>query len=81
VARKWSDLRPPAPVRKAEVEEPIETVIARLAGTHDGRRLFEFLMEEGLRPTPVGAPDSLVREADGARRLVDRLRDMATVKP
>jgi hypothetical protein len=80
VARKWSDMRPPAPVRTVQVEDPIETVIARLSGTHDGRRLFEFLMEEALRPTPVGAPDSLVREADGARRLVDRLRDMASVK-
>lgn len=80
MARKWADLRPPAPVRTVQVEDPIETVVARLAGTHDGRRLFEFLMEESLRPSPVNAPDSLVREADGARRLVDRLRDMASVK-
>lgn len=80
MARKWSDIRPPVATRKVEAEEPIETVIARLAGTHDGRRLFEFLMEEALRPCPVGSTDAMAREADGARRLVDRLRDMASVR-
>jgi len=66
--------------QKPDAEEPIETVIARLAGTPDGRRLFTFLLEEAVSGNPPNATDAALREAEGARRLVMKLREMAQPK-
>ena len=78
--RKWSDIRPQIVVRPPSVEEPIETVVARLAGQPDGRRLMEWMLEEVLVGSHPNASDAWLREAEGARRLVMRIREMAAVK-
>lgn len=77
--RKFSDLRgrEPAPARDPD-EDTIERVIARLACTRDGARLAAWLRDEAQRPQHIGASDAQLREAEGARRLADRILEMAS---
>ncbi|WP_338575718.1 hypothetical protein V8J38_11170 [Brevundimonas olei] len=77
--RKFSDLRgrETAPSHDPD-EDTIERVIARLARTHDGLLLAAWLRDEAQRPLHVGATDAQLREAEGARRLADRILEMAT---
>jgi hypothetical protein len=79
LSRKWSDLRPTVVPPRPNVEEPIETVVLRLSGTADGRRLFEYLMEKALEPVPVNVSEAQLREADGVRRMVQALRQMTVI--
>ena len=76
--RKFSDLRgrDASPARDPD-EDTIERVIARLARTHDGVLLAAWLRDEAQKPLHIGATDAQLREAEGARRLADRILEMA----
>jgi|GEM_PF-6915917 len=77
--RKFADIRgrEPAPAREPD-EDTIERVIARLARTHDGILLAAWLRDEAQKPQHIGASDAQLREAEGARRLADRILEMAS---
>ncbi len=77
--RKFADIRgrEPAPARDPD-EDTIERVIARLARTHDGILLAAWLRDEAQKPQHIGASDAQLREAEGARRLADRILEMAS---
>lgn len=60
----------------ASQDEPIEAVVRRLflAGV-DGPRVLAWMQDEVSRPTPLGCSEAVLREAEGARRFVQRLVD------
>lgn len=80
VSRKWSDIRPVIVPKAPSAEEPIETVVQRLAGQPDGRRLLDWMLETVLAGSHPNASDQTLREAEGARRFALQIREMATVK-
>jgi hypothetical protein len=66
--------RPAAPVSTGE-QEPIESVIRRLFVTSaDGHRVLAWMLEETGRTTALNAPEAVLRDAEGARRLVEKIR-------
>lgn len=73
--RRFADLR--ARPEKPEADpgrEPIEIAMRRCFTTADGERALDWLVSEASRLTPENCPESVLREAEGARRLVARLR-------
>jgi len=76
--RRFADIRGREPAQARDPDEDtIERVIARLSRTHDGILLAAWLRDEAQRPLHVGATDAQLREAEGARRLADRILEMA----
>lgn len=61
----------------ASQDEPIELLVRRLFLTGlDGPRVLAWMQDEAGRPTPLGCSDAVLREAEGARRFVQRLIDI-----
>ncbi|MFC5373975.1 hypothetical protein ACFPIF_15535 [Brevundimonas faecalis] len=75
--RKFSDLRGAVQRPAQEDEDTIDRVIARLARTRDGQLMAAWLISESQTPLHHGASDAQLREAEGARRLADRILEMA----
>lgn len=76
--RRFDSLRarPAAPIGAGE-QEPIESVIRRLFVTGaDGPRVLAWMLEETGRTTPANCPEAVLREAEGARRFVEKVRNI-----
>lgn len=76
--RRFDSLRA-ARAPKAQIasqDEPIEAVVRRLlfAGA-DGPRVLAWMQDEAGKPTPLGCSEAVLREAEGARRFVQKLID------
>jgi len=74
--RKFTSLRQkaaPARVGPRSADEPIEAKIKRALLTGDGPAVLAWLQDEAYALTPPGCPEPLLREAEGARRLVEKL--------
>lgn len=57
-------------------EESIDLVIRRhLLANNDGLRILDWMLNEVNRPTPLGCAEAVLREAEGARRFVQKLID------
>jgi len=71
--RRFDNLRarPPKPI-SAEGVEPIEATARRLFSSPDGQRVLQWLVIGANEVTPLGASDATLREAEGARRFMDR---------
>ena len=75
--RRFSDLRP-APLAAPTTDEPPQRTVQRLfATTDDGKRVLAWLIEQTSAPSPHNASDAQLREAEGARRFIARVHDMA----
>lgn len=59
----------------ADGREPIERVMRRCFATADGERLLEWLIAEAFRVTSPNCSEAMLREAEGARRLVEKMRE------
>lgn len=76
--RRFSDLRAAStPTIVHDDEDTIDRVLARLASSRDGRLLAAWLKAEVQAPQHIGATDAQLREAEGARRLANRIIEMA----
>lgn len=73
--RKFSDLRPVVVEKKADADS-IEQVVGRIAGTRDGQLMLAWMRDEAVVLSPLATDDAL-REANGVRVFVKKLRDMA----
>lgn len=74
--RRFDSLRarPTAPITTGE-QEPVESVIRRLFVTSaDGHRVLAWMLEETGRATALNAPEPVLRDAEGARRFVEKVR-------
>ena len=68
--------RPAVPISTGE-EEPIESVIRRLFVTSgDGNRVLAWMMNETEGACALGSSEALIRDAEGARRFVAKVRSM-----
>lgn len=75
--RRFDDLRGKPDKPEADAgSEPIERAIKRCLATPDGERLLYWLISEAGAVTPVNCPESVLREAEGVRRLVAKLRSL-----
>lgn len=76
--RRFADLRPqpiPDPIHD---EEPIDKVVMRLfTASGDGLRVLAWMLGETGKTCQPNASDDALREAEGARRFVGTLHDMA----
>ena len=62
------------PASIASQEEPIEALIRRhLLANADGQRILDWLMDEVSDATPLGCSEAALRDAEGARRIVQKL--------
>lgn len=81
--RKWADMRGvvEAPAQRL-TEEPIEQVMRRLfCATTDGQRVLNWMVETSHAACHPAATDAALREAEGARRFVARVREMTAQAP
>jgi len=64
------------PTSVASQEEPIESVVRRLFLTgSDGPRVLAWMQDEAGKPTPLGCSEAQLRDAEGARRFVQKIID------
>lgn len=69
--------RPAAPARAEE--EPIELVFRRhMIASADGQRLLAWMRAEVEDATPINCSEAALRDAEGARRFVQKMLRMAT---
>jgi hypothetical protein len=62
------------PASIASQEETIESVIRRhMLASVDGQRILAWLQDEVSAATPLGCSEAALRDAEGARRLVQKL--------
>lgn len=74
--RRFDSLRhrAPEPITTGQ-EEPIESVIKRLFLTGiDGPRVMAWMLDQVDDAQSPNAPEAVLRDADGQRRFVQRLR-------
>ena len=68
--------RTAAPLSTGE-QEPIESVIKRLFVTGaDGPRVLGWMLETTGQTTPLNCAEPVLREAEGARRFVEKIRNI-----
>lgn len=76
--RRFDTLRakPAKPITTGE-QEPIESVIRRLflAGA-DGPRVLAWMIDEVSNAQSPNSPEAVLRDADGQRRFVQRIREI-----
>lgn len=76
--RRFADFRPqplPAPIHD---QEPIDKVVMRLfAGSGDGLRVLAWMLAETGKTCTPNADDRALREAEGARRFIAEIHQMA----
>lgn len=56
----------------SDKEERIEITARRLFSSPDGQRVLQWFVVGANEVTPLGASDATLREAEGARRFMDR---------
>jgi hypothetical protein len=71
--RKFTSLRQKSAPARVSPEEPIEAKIKRALLLGDGPAVLAWLQDEAFALTPAGCSEAMLREAEGARRLVDKL--------
>lgn len=74
--RTFSSLRPQPPEETGE--RTIEEDFRDLFASPMGQRVLMDMLEEAYAPSPEGADDRALREREGARKFVARLRTRAT---
>ena len=81
--RRFDSLRAATarPASIASQEEPIESVVRRhMLVSADGQRVLAWLVDEVTAATPLGCSEAALRDAEGARRIVQKLIDKGAVK-
>ena len=75
-ARRFDRLRAAnaRPASIASQEESIESVIRRhMLVSAEGQQILDWLMDEVSDATPLGCSEAALRDAEGARRIVQKL--------